>query len=151
MKNSLPDKPSELLEVALHDLELVEQNPLYEIDMSKWHSAGQTSKRFENGIVVETNTPCEVCLAGSVLAMSLEIPRDTYVDPCDLGDQVLHNKLLAIDQLRRGEIDEALDRLSIEQPDLLPDNVNVVDYVYDKERFKSDIRKLIELLKSFNL
>ena len=51
----LPNKPSELLKVALTDLELVEGDSKYRVDMRNWHTP-------------QYDKTCEVCLAGSVMA-----------------------------------------------------------------------------------
>lgn len=65
MKNTqLPDKPSELIRLALKDLRKTErQFWKYKIDMDIWHS-GKTS----------TLSRCSVCLAGAVMAQTLKTP-----------------------------------------------------------------------------
>jgi hypothetical protein len=60
MKHALPkrltSKPSALILAALADLEQVENDPRYEVEMGTWH---------------DPNGKCAVCLAGSVMAFGL--------------------------------------------------------------------------------
>lgn len=64
--SQLPEKPSELIRAAIADLEAVEALPAqYRVNMGKWH------------IVRSGGQPCEVCLAGAVMARRLE-PKASY-------------------------------------------------------------------------
>lgn len=54
----LPDKPSELIRLAVADLERAEASPDYIIDMGCWHEP------IPNGL-------CAVCFAGAVIAGTL--------------------------------------------------------------------------------
>lgn len=69
--DSPPEKPSELILMALEDLEAVEKNPAYQVNMGEWH------------IKFGENSPCKVCFAGSVMASRLEVSLDSEVDPSD--------------------------------------------------------------------
>ena len=53
---TLPDKPSELIRLALSDLEKCEGDSRYEVDMNEWH------------VPTQKGHVCYVCLAGSVMA-----------------------------------------------------------------------------------
>ena len=53
--SELPDKPSELIRLALADLRKCEADPRYLIDMAQWHRP-------------VTSELCHVCLAGAVMA-----------------------------------------------------------------------------------
>lgn len=80
MFQPLPDKPSEIVEIALHDLEVCENSPAYEIDMSRWYDT-----TIEEGV-------CRVCLAGAVLASRMVqgelIPRQiTNLYSIGIGDK----------------------------------------------------------------
>lgn len=89
----LPDKPSELLLLALEDLQKVESDPRYVVDMGAWHSP---------------NGKCRVCLAGAVMAGKLGVTPDQSMTPSRLPEAL---KLRALDFLRVGEIDLALRTL----------------------------------------
>ena len=53
----LPDTPSELLTLALDDLNKIERSKKYKVHMGRWHEP------YSNG-----DTVCHVCLAGAVMA-----------------------------------------------------------------------------------
>lgn len=88
---TLPDKPSELLAIALEDLELCEKDPVYEIDMSTYHSPSEETGR------------CAVCLAGSVLAQRMRVSPKTDWEKIEMDDSEIL-KLKAIDRLRIGNL-----------------------------------------------
>lgn len=69
----LPKKLSDRILVALHDLELVEADPRYKIDMDTWH---------------KPNGQCAVCLAGSVMAKTLNAPIKVELDTCDFPYEI---------------------------------------------------------------
>jgi hypothetical protein len=71
MIKELPSKMHKLLDVALKDLMSCARSPKYTIDMSEWHTT-----------YIDT---CRVCMAGAVMAKSLEAGHcDTL--PGDLPD-----------------------------------------------------------------
>lgn len=106
----LPNKPSKLLMLAMTDLEKVEADPRYKVNMSKWH---------------EPNGKCSVCLAGSVIAKTLKVNPGNYITPYGqtLKDTEVvfsyetDKALLALNSLRRGDILLALSRLGHWRPD----------------------------------
>ncbi len=145
----LPDKPSELIRLALGDLEKVEDSPMYEVDMNLWH----TGLNGKFGI-------CHVCLAGAVIASSLQHHNEDWVTPAhfNIPDK---RKLIVIDHLRRGKLLEAateLNGISIKEKDsfidaieqnLLPENIVITYYEINKKFFKRDMNNLafsLELL-----
>lgn len=85
----LPDKPSDLIRLALHDLELVEQDPRYKVDMGEWHQSYRNK--------------CEVCFAGAVIAKSIKANYKKRLYPAFFDDDT-QQKLLALDSLRTGKI-----------------------------------------------
>jgi len=91
-KQKLPDKMSELLTIAMLDLEKAENTPRYTIDMSAWH---------------EPNGHCRVCLAGSVMAMRLGVEDTVSATPGSMADADTRRKLSAINSLRCGDIRSA--------------------------------------------
>ena len=103
----LPDKLSDLIDLALSDLEKARNDPRYEINMSAWHRP----LKEPNALYPFTAGKCLVCLAGSVMAFSLgadsqqdKFPKDYDEDTC--------RKLNALDAIRLGEVNYALDILN---------------------------------------
>ena len=112
IEDKLPDKPSELLEMALGDLRECAEDPAYRLDSSRWFSyRGQYDS---NGRAV--GEVCLVCLGGAVMAKRL---------PCELGDDdsptFLYemgtigegdkNKLHALDDFRTGDFADAFKEM----------------------------------------
>lgn len=96
-------KLSDLLEVALKDLVSVERmKKTYVVNMGLWHSP---SYHDENG-------RCAVCLAGSVMACTMQIPTDvsevTVVGDRSPQGQADWLKLAAINQARMADIKDAI-------------------------------------------
>lgn len=90
MKNKqLPDKLSDLLIVALTDLELCENDERYNIFMGAWHTP------CGDGI-------CHVCLAGSVIAKSYGISPEIHFNIFSTDDDDVTLKLTTIENARRG-------------------------------------------------
>ena len=104
---TLPDRPSALLALALADLQRVEKDPLYTVDMSNWHQPVR---------VPGVPMTCEVCMAGAVLAKTLHLDREDVVrfNPHHEDDEglcALGFKSYAIDELRQGRVERALELL----------------------------------------
>ncbi len=135
---TLPDKPSELLLLALADLEKAEADSNYFVSMSHWHSS------------VPSILKCFVCMAGSVMAFSLNASLRERRDPTDYPDRI-NDQLRAIDYLRCGEIEDGLDRLGIPMPANLQPSFYVRDYIRSHADFKADIKSLIALLQTYSL
>jgi hypothetical protein len=73
----LPDKPSDLLQLALDDLELCEKDRNYTIDMSEWHTPSQ-----------DESEKCAVCIAGAVIAKTGQRPvpwGNTFPEALEAG------------------------------------------------------------------
>ena len=97
---TLPNKASDLLELAMKDMKMIEKNPLYIIDMGSWHSPEFQSFEFD----------CAVCLAGCVMANTLKVNPELPREPEDFNNDIKH-KLYAIDDLRQGHVIDALESL----------------------------------------
>lgn len=133
---TLPDKPSELIDLALHDLELCEKDPRYEIDMQDWHNP-----QGENG-------RCAVCFAGATLAKSLDVTPSELKEPPDF-DEDTEAKLGALNEFRTGDVQDGLDLMGIYlEPNL---DVEVVYYSTNPDGFKADMRKLANTLEEHGL
>ena len=84
-------KPSELLEVALHDMKLISKNSRYSFDMTKWH---------------DNRKKCRVCMAGSVMARLKPYAHLNKLSP-DSFEIETSIKLQAVDYIRRFDIKSA--------------------------------------------
>jgi hypothetical protein len=128
-------KPSELLELALNDLEKCESDPKYKIEMSNW--------------LEHRDEVCEVCMAGAVMAQTLKCYHLKEATPENFTD-LWEGRFDAIDSFRIGYIAQGFDDLDLEFPDDLPQRIEVTHYIDDDVKFKKDMRGLIELLKGVN-
>lgn len=146
----LPDRPSELIRLALRDLRSAIASG-YLVNMNDWHTP---LLRREGGEFVVSRDErgrarCEVCLAGAVMACSLGAPRDRDMGPFEIAlaamgrtddgsltpsDRVevrqheLYRKLRALDYFRIGFLWSALEELQIQVPRGLPGRVDVVRF-----------------------
>lgn len=134
----LPDKPSELLLLALHDLERAEMSPRYMIDMDQWHSP---------------NGACSVCLAGSVMAATLGVSERLEMHPDDFDNDTCQ-KLCAVDSLRKGFIGDALVEMGLDDvaaPELMREEWFVSDYDWDRDGFYEDMLSIVGILQAEGL
>lgn len=125
-KIPLPAKLSDLIELAVKDLEQVERMPeTYVVNMSSWHSP---------------NSHCKVCFAGAVIARTGGLDPTLCVTPEFFGDDA--HKLGSLDHMRYGDyslayqafyngkpVPKAVREMSIKIP--LQDS-----YEYEPEDFK---------------
>ena len=96
-KNGLPNKLSDLLELAMKDVRAIEEDPRYRLDMSHWHMPS-----------IETPGVCLVCMAGAVMANTLEIsPTQNFGEPHILVDYMNGPAIRAIDLMRKGAFEAA--------------------------------------------
>ena len=84
----LPDKLSDLFTVALDDLERCIADPRYEINMRDWISLNTSTKK------------CEVCMAGAVMAKTLDITMRNTDPWVEIGDENILNKIYLTDNFR---------------------------------------------------
>lgn len=138
---SLPDKPSELIRLALNDLKKCEKSEDYIINMGVYH--------HYHGAIFGT---CSVCLAGAVMAQTLKLPKATDVNNVrDFFSEVDTFKLKALDQFRTGDIMSGLMKLSIRQPKHLPHSIHIDHYCMNPDRFHTQMEGLATLLEKFDL
>lgn len=99
----LPEKASDLIELALRDLRKVEQEgDKYVVDMGGWHEP-----KLEHR--------CSVCWAGAVMAGTLGANPAEYVMPSDYGEWN-RSRLHALDCFRKGDAVGALRYLGVNNP-----------------------------------
>lgn len=140
----LPSIPSQLLELALTDLERAEKSPDHTVNMGVW-------------MRIEDRT-CNVCLAGSVMAFSLDVAlsaKGFEVSPNEL-DTRSKNLIESLDYFRTGSLYSASIRLA--RADTDPKMVKTVRAIgyrptpdYDRadpDPFKASMRDLISVLKA---
>jgi hypothetical protein len=135
-KLNLPDKPSDLMELALKDLKRVEKlKNTYKIVMLDWHSA---------------NSHCSVCMAGAVMTRVCN-PDESASPYDDRFTSEERNKFETINTLRLGNIRMGLAQLNITLPWGMTDQVYVANYHTDRTNFYNDMERLVELLRRFDL
>lgn len=142
----LPNKLSELMKVALTDLELVESDPSYIIIMDQWHKSQRDS--FIN--------KCEVCAAGAVIAKTLKGDMLQTLLPDDFDDNDIGEKLRAINSLRVGEFGSAFFELGLNPPNFPTfygdDECDLDDLSqYSREEWKEHMCAIIGILQSEGL
>lgn len=119
----LPDKPSELILVAIDDLVKCEEDPNYSIFMYDWHAP----------IFKE---PCYVCLAGSVMAKSLGADVKESLVPSSF-DHDTSNKLIALDNFRVGNVQGGMQLMNIKNDHNF--ETIIWGYSIDPTRFKEEM------------
>lgn len=133
----LPDKLSELIHVALRDLEAAEKAPNIVIDMGEWHTPLADGK-------------CAVCLAGAVMRGTFGVNDGISYAPAWF-DASLRRKLEAIDLLRTGYVAVAIARRT---PKLEPTDAfdrDITPYSEDPAAFKADMLQLAKDLEEAGL
>lgn len=129
--DTLPDKPSDLIELALRDLNAVAANPEYAVDMKEWH---KLSPR---------DNICHVCLAGAVMARTLGFQRERIAS-WDGLNSTTGKKLRALDFFRSGMIRSGLKRMGITAD--IP-SVDIPEYELDPEGFRNDLQEMANELR----
>ena len=158
MNVELPDTLHETLRLAIKDLELVEQDGDYIVDMSQWH---EPDPKIRDG---NMQWDCKVCLAGSIMAKTFEIDPSLSLSSGSFPSHI-SGKLLAIDSIRKGSISEALfffygadEYIRIEHRDnkAILRRLNAStrlphDYEHNKNKFKKDVLAIADKLEEYNL
>lgn len=134
--DTLPNKPSELLRLALDDLWECREDPRYGINMDVW---------FESDPKLAA---CQVCLAGAVLVKHCGVQRPDVPISYQHYDFPLSlcNKLVAINHLRAGSIGHAFFKLGLPVPTLpsgSPLFMYVTSYHANPLRFREDMELVI--------
>ena len=136
--DTLPNKPSELLTLALADLAKVERSKRYKVNMCTWH------------LPINKNL-YQVCLGGSVLAKSLDYPFNKRLKTNLVPDSV-REKLFALNRFRVGDVSRALMNLGYGA-----DAYNAFTWLYvpeyadDKKAWRKAMRGIVRDLKKLDL
>jgi hypothetical protein len=142
----LPNKPSELIRLALKDLRSIEAKPdLYNINMSEAYHKQLARYHPARG-------KCSVCAAGAVMAETLKIDPEIEVVP-DNFDKDTRHKLSAINELRLGDIRFAVEtHLGLPYPSDIPSYINIPSYEREyPEKFHTAWEELATMLESHGL
>ena len=93
----LPNKPSELLMLALEDMEK-SLDKGYEIRMSNW-----------------VEPKCSVCMAGAIMLNTLNVlDEEAYFPDPEIFDQNTRDKLYAINAFKKGKLEHFESNLGID-------------------------------------
>lgn len=114
---TLPDKPSDLLRLAVRDLEATEADENYEVSMEAlWHPGMKPDLR-----------PCLVCFAGATMAKTLGVDIFSGLRP-DNFEPIINRQLLALNEARLYAWYEFLRHLDVFQcnEDTLPARLEVL-------------------------
>ena len=87
---SLPDNLVDLIEVAINDMKAVKADTNYSFNVNYWHMSCQSK--------------CVVCVAGAIMAKSLNSDPNISVQPSDFYDDSIYHKLTLINFIREGKI-----------------------------------------------
>ncbi len=147
----LPHKLSELAQMALDDVTAMENTPGYVVTMGYWHTTRHLKME------------CGVCAAGCVISRRLGVAADVDLDSADSFADTFgrdnSNALLAIDCVREGRIQQALDcvngggvdrwyDVSQDDHDL---SREMADYADDRAQWHLDMAELIADLTAAGL
>lgn len=134
----LPDRLSDLLELALRDLEKAEADPGVNVNMDwwLWKEQGQ----------------CFACLAGCVMRYSLSLQPSFEMPSLVPSETEFGTHLLALNYLRSGELSEAYEEMfNAELPFGVPERTDATPYSDDPAAFKSDMARIVTLLREKGL
>ena len=121
-----------MLSLSLDDLELVDKDPNYEINMRIWHKRVKGKKQ------------CVVCLVGSVLAKTFNVDR-TYTAHDDTIDPKILKKLYAINYIRQGKLSMALQYLDLTKEQKAVDEITNIA-VANKDNDDDILFRTVELI-----
>ncbi len=144
-----PKKLSVAMRIALNDLRKVERDPKYKVSMSVWHEPPNRDSFAPK---------CTVCFAGSVMAKTCELPRDTdyynFTFPEDW-----QNVFSALNKARQGKLEDALDLLGrgfravskirhLFSTNLYAGTVEVTSYKENPVQWRKDMFKIVHELEA---
>jgi len=142
MKNLLPKKLSDCIDVALKDLDDAKKLG-FKVDMGRWYSRGEKT--------------CTVCLAGAVLAREFDLDEFEEVGPTTLYDSdgliTEHDaeRLHALNQLRGGNINEALHMVGRSKFFSPPDIDTQSTGNMDTKQWRKDMSNIRDYLRKLGL
>ncbi len=118
----LPDDWAELIRLALHDLELCEQDGRYTIDMGHYH--------------IPIDHECYVCFAGGIMAQTLNGYHHADLGPADFDDDTSYKLCV-------------LSNIGLGMPfHYVASKYGFVSYELRPEGWKKYIRKVIKAIEA---
>lgn len=138
--SALPDKLSELIRVAIADNRKLMDNPLYVFNPYVWHDL----------IDDDPHAPCEICIAGGVIAGTLKSDRLKRLSPHDYRPET-RVKLGALDCCRLGHLKEAFIHLGRDFPDGIAPRWAMPRKAGDLEGVLTTMADMAETLESHGL
>ena len=151
------------MNLALDDLEKVEADDKYLVNMGTWHDA-------KNSVL--DKPVCLVCFAGAVMAKTFETDPESTVTAYQFEDIITNalnaepsdprvgTKLEALDWIRSGSILNGYRKMrEVPWEDVegileecgLPTYIRVTKYEENPDKFKEDMRKLSAMLKEYDI
>jgi hypothetical protein len=129
----LPNKPSELIEQSLLSLDKLSIKEEYKYDSLTWHNPNNQGKLtgFD--------------LSGCLIADKYNIPNNIWFGP-HLFPNPIQKKMIALDYLRKGKINEAAIELGLQ---IQLKNISMSRYV--ENPFRRDLLLLNQKLREQNL
>lgn len=168
-KQKLPNRLSDLIEVALNDLNKVERmKSKYIVDMGTWHEPDLCRRRPPILAMTSANTKtkCFVCFAGSVMACTLKASPENDLSPADF-DRDTRIKLDILNYVRYYNWESALELLQLVRNWKYSYYKNVCNKIFPKfvesdfftklsykanpKIFKKNMRKAIRELRKMGL
>lgn len=129
---TLPKNILELTKLAIADLEKVEKDPNYRVDMGEWHTP--------------SGDICLVCLAGAVMSQTFEMSPETYADPRDCTD--IERQLHFLNDLRAGYVAFDDNKLYTTGAYAYSSRrANITPYRHSKADFKHEVLAFAERLE----
>ena len=140
----LPDTLSALIRLAVKDMDLVKADPNYELDMNFWHTPDLTK--------------CHVCMAGSVIAKTLNCFSEQSLFPSRFADAGIRKKLWSLNSVRLGELMDAWYRFYSAEYTRYDDGFKYIcgpnegtfrvpSYETDYEKFKNTMLKFADMIE----
>lgn len=114
-KRRLPEKLSDLIDLAVKDAKACENTPGVELHMWRYHEPG--------------GGQCAVCMAGAVMDQTMRAPRNEERLP-EMYSEYNTDRLRAIDAVRGGRVLNALYHLNIKKPPSVSDIAQLICYDY---------------------
>ena len=159
---TLPDKPSELIRVALEDQQRCIEDPDYEIEHAIWHQQQPVMPYNVATMEGEPRMKCCVCFAGGVMAKTLETDPAHAIwlalgdTDADMGwPEGTKRKLLALDRFRTGSVSDGVYTMGlrehVDRLDLHELNGEVPEYADDPEAFTLAMEDLADNLEHIGL
>lgn len=129
----LPDKLSDLIDLAVTDLEVIEKNPRYKVDMSRFHTGGD---------------PCLVCFAGAIMANTFGVSCKEQAHPWEFPEHT-ENRLYTLNYIRDYRINDAIKFFHGTPCDKsYMENLNSILYNESAKQFKSNMREIAKRLRN---